>query len=289
MIIGPNQNIIDNVMRLSNRLKFNIILDIKNSIFRSLIQDMDFVNFIVSNDESSTNRICSLFNINGYIASDYISHSQKQSIFQGCHIKDMILILEPPMTLLKREDVILLADRLSDTKKIGIDSAIVDKWPSSIIDISTVSIGIKDRELNKDKRKPLVILSDGSQFAQKISMILHRKYADLKILQSFDDYDKSIDILNEYKVCLNIGLIIDSLFAMSAGCKVISSQSIRPDIETYKDIEHLLSLLDYHIENYDFKKQKTVAKKLIKESDYETFSKSFKNTISTYFMEPFIL
>lgn len=289
MITQPILNVIDTAFRVSKNLKYNILLNMQDCIFRSVLQNIEDINFMLV-DDSHINDICSVFNWNGVATSSYIGHSQQQYIYQNYHIKDMLIITEPPLKLLKKEDMMLLAERLHNCKKICIGQDIHSQWPLDLMKMSMIEPGVVDIDFNADqKRKELIILSDGSQSSQRISMYLYQKYKDVKIVNSYNDHIKLMETMNEYKVCLNLNTYLDSLFAVHAGCITISKDKSIDQVRTYDTVEDLLEGLDKYIKNFDIKQQQHDSEDISNKYSYDNFEKTLCKSIVEYIREPFIV
>jgi hypothetical protein len=231
-----------------------------------------------------------VFNCNGVATSSYIGHSQQQYVYQNYHIKDMLIITEPPLKLLKKEDMMLLAERLQNCKKICIGQDTYSQWPSDLIKMSMIEPGVIDLDFNADqKRKQLIILSDGSQSSQRISMFLYQKYKDVKIVTSYNDHIKLMETMNEYKVCLNLNTYLDSLFAVHAGCITISKDKSIDQVQTYDTVEDLLESIDKYIKIFDIKQQQEDSDSIKSKYSYDHFEKTLCKSIVEYIREPFVV
>lgn len=291
MTIQPPQNVIDCIYRLSKKLSHPLILNMQPSIFRSLLEETNGLSFVISdNQDLNINTICSQFNINGVISSDYIRHSQQKNIYHNYHIQDMVMIIDPPHSMLKKEDIMLLEERLRDSKKICIGSNIYNKWPKRFIETLPIEPGLIDEELNIDNnRKKLIILSDNSPASQRISAILYHKYQDVKVIGSYLDYDSLNKILNQYRVCLNLNASIDSIFALQSGCITISKEPYLNEVYKYNTLEDISKLIEKGIESFDIKRQKDTSLQITKNFPYSVFEQTLTQTIIDNLKEPFVI
>lgn len=289
MSIYPTQNIIDGVYRSSKNFRYNLSINLENSIFQTLLLDNKDINFIqVSDSIEYLNYIHSTININGHISSNYLDHFQNKRLYNTYHIKDFVLFLNSPLKILKKEDLILVRNRLYSTKKIFITQEIANQW-NVIQDGYTLDPGIKQINLTKDKRKDLIILGHNVKTTQKIYQILQNKYKDTHTIHSINGYDSIINTLTEYKACVNLGPSIDSLYAMAAGCVVVSKDAINNNVYTFNNTTDLAKVVQESINEYDIKKQIDYSYDLINKYDYSLFEKNIKKYIKSIIMEPFIL
>lgn len=289
MSVYPNHNIIDSVYRNCKKLKPSIIINAQNSIFAStLINHTTDYSFVAIKNSKEISKICNLFNINAYIASDYINHSQERDIYKQYHIKEILLLIDSPAALLKKEDLILLNDRLNDVNKIVVGNQIVSSW-SFLKEIGVIDPGIPEYTLRTEPRKSVIVISDDSIVSKRICKILFEHYPDIKILKIFNDYNESMNDLNSYKVCVNLNAPIDSLYGLYAGCHVISNKSLYGHETIYENIEHIPQLIKQKTETFDIQKQKDIHDSLEKQYDFQKFAANMSDLMNKYIQEPFYI
>lgn len=290
----PNHNVIDRIYRhCSKTMRSNIILNINNTIFKTALINScsDKFHFIVCNQnpKEELDNIYDLFNIDIYATADYIQHSQHRNICQQYHIKELLLFNDPPNPLLKREDLILLSDRLEDTNKIIIGSDNINSSWSFLSDSNHIPPGIPVHELNTETRNDICILHDGSGSAQKLLHVLIQQFPKSKIISKFDDYNDIMQTLNTHKVCINLNSCIDSLYALYAGCSVISSIRAYNHEQVYENIEHMIELISKTLLSFDIKQKIDIHNSLEKQYNNEIFTDNISNLISKYTREPFYI
>jgi|694.fasta_scaffold84788_3 hypothetical protein len=289
MSVYPNHNIIDSVYRNYKKLKPSVVINAQNSIFAStLINHTNDYSFVAIKNSKEMSNLCNLFNINAYITSDYLSHSQERDIYQQYHIKEILLLIDSPMVLLKKEDLILLRDRLNDVNKIVVGSQIASSW-DFLKEIGTIDPGIPKYSLNTEPRKSVIVISDSSNVSKRICKILYEHYPDMKICKTFDDYNESMNDLNSYKVCVNLNTPIDSLYGLYAGCHVISNKSLYDHETIYENIEHIPQLIKQKTETFDIQEQKDVHYSLEQKYDLQKFAANMSNLMYKYIKEPFYI
>jgi len=288
MSVYPNSNIIDGVYRQYKKLKPSVAINLQNNIFSSTLINNHDCSFVAIKNSKEISKIYSLFNINAYITSDYIGHSQQRDIHQQYHIKEILLLIDSPMSLLKKEDIILLIERLDDTRKIVVGSKLVPSW-EFLTDPATLEPGIPEYSLNTESRQPVIIISDDSNVSKRICKILFEKHPNIKILKTFDDYSKTMELLNSYKVCVNLSSPIDNLYALYAGCSVISNKSLYNYEATYESIEHISQLIKQKTEAFNIEAQKDIHYHLKEQYNFQEFSANIINLISKYIREPFYI
>lgn len=289
-MINPINNIIDNIYRATNNVQQNIILHIKDSLFGSILRQAASSNAIVAKNYNETIGILNLFNINGYITDNYIEYSQYRNHMIYSHIKDIVILTDFPMEFLKREDFILLSERMSQSRLVCFDSNIAEQWSdvmSGRFDI--IQPAVIDKQINIDSRKNLVVLSDNSKLAQKICSILYRYYQDMKIITKFDNYEQTFDELNNYKVCLNLNATLDSLPPLAAGCLTIGQKKLNEFVIPYNSIDDMQNIINQLIKSFDVKKQKDISSQIIERYRFDIFAKKTNKLINTHFKEAFVL
>ena len=191
---------------------------------------------------------------------------------------------------LKKEDFILLSERLSRVKLLCFGEDIAKQWPNNIVNSSyIIEPGILHKDINIEDRYPLIIMSDGSKSSQKICSILNSKYENIKIITSFDDYESVIEQLNKYKVCLNLNTSLDSIASLGCGCITIAKKSINKNILIYNSIEEITKIIDESIISFDIKKQKDISTHIMQKYKYDIFQEKFDQTIDMYLREAFTI
>ena len=288
MSVYPNHNIIDGVYRQYKKLKPSVAINAQNNIFSSTLINHQDCSFIVIKNLKEISNIYNLFNINAYITSDYISHSQQRDVHKQYHIKEILLLTDSPMSLLKKEDLILLVEKLDDTHKIVVGSKIAPSW-DFLTEPITIEPGIPEYSLNTESRQPAIIISDDSNVSKRICKMLFEQYPGIKILKTFDDYSKTMNTLNSYKVCVNLNSPIDNLYALYAGCSVISNKLLYNYESTYESIEHISQLIQQKTETFNIQEQKNIHYHLKQQYDFQEFSSNIINLISKYIKEPFYI
>ena len=288
MSVYPNHNVIDGIYRHYKKLKPSVAINFQNNIFSSTLINNQDCSFIAIKNLKEISKIYNLFNINAYITSDYISHSQQRDIHKQYHIKEILLLTDSPLSLLKKEDLILLVEKLDDTHKIVVGSKIVPSW-NFLTESTTLEPGIPEYSLNTESRQPAIIISDDSNTSKRICKILFEKYPNIKILKTFDDYSKTMEILNSYKVCVNLNSPIDNLYALYAGCSVVSNKSLYSYETAYESIEHISQLIKQKTETFNIQEQKDIHYHLKQQYDFQEFSANIINLISKYIKEPFYI
>lgn len=289
-MINPITNIIDNIYRNTTVIKKNIILHMRDSLIRSLMQKTNSYNPITVTDHNSTVAILNLLNINGHITDNYIEHHQYLNSLIYSHIKDIVMFNDFPVKALKREDFILLGERLNHSKLVCIGNEIAKSWPENISrKFSIIEPGVLAEDINTDRRDPLIVLSDNSKSAHKICSILNTKYKNIKIITAFEDYENILDQLNKYKVCLNLSSMLDSIVALAAGCVTIAQNQLNKDVIEYRSIEHVADQIESAIDSFDIKRQKDISLLTKEKYNYNIFQKKFNEIIDIHFKEAFII
>lgn len=289
MSIYPNNNIVNSIYKYCHNIPSNIILNTNNSILKTVLCSVDGCNFIAITDPKEIKRLYGLFNIDIYAATDYIQHSQNRDIHKQYHINELLLLVDPPTPLLKREDLILLSERLSDTIKIIIGSDTIHSSWSFLEHTHNIIPGIPKYKLNTEHRKNLCVLHDGSSSSQKLCQILSQKYPDLQTISVFDNYSSVMETLNAHKVCINLGTSANSLYALYAGCSVISSTQAYAHEQEYKNIEHMIELIFEELSDFDIGKKTDIHNSLEKQYNIKIFTDNILNLISKYTQEPFYI
>jgi hypothetical protein len=273
-------------------MRSNGILNINNSIFKTVINNNAINNLNLINSSKNIeelNNIYSLFNVHIYIATDYIQHSNARGIHKKYHIKELLLLTDTPEPLLKREDLMLLSERLGDAQKIIIGSESIRSSWSFIKNADYIIPGIPEYSLSTKNRDNICILYNNQSSSKKICDILFQKFPELKIISTFDNYNSLMEILNSYKVCVNLNSCIDSLYSLYAGCSVISDIKAYDYEQTYENVDHIIELISQELSNFKIKHKIDIHNNLMQKYNNETFINNISNLISKYIKEPFFI
>ena len=161
-------------------------------------------------------------------------------------------------------------------------------WPTKIRRQS-LEIGIPYHSINTGKRKNLLVLTNESETHAKIVDIFRNNHKDLCVINKFENYEQIIETLNQYKVCINLNSMLDSIFGLSAGCSVIAKDSYYKGITGYSSISSIIPLIANQLQTFDIGQNKKIAKNLLSEYPHNTFTKQFTNSIVSNLMETFFI
>lgn len=224
------------------------------------------------------------------IINDPLDMAQNINAYNNLYANKILFFHENPPSGLKKEDLFLLRHTLSKFSCYSFCNN-YESWSNP--KMRYMSYGIKYQDNNINKNKNIIMLSyNNNKQTKLIYDNLKNIYHDTYLLEI--DYSKSYDnilqIISEYKICIDLASYYNVLCAASVGCYGITSKKSHSDEFIYqitdyqqmlaiiKDILHMPATNINNIQEY------------IKHTyPYEPFIENIKNIITDYSMKAVIL
>jgi len=284
-------NIIETTIRNSNKSSMNILYsDTISSITPLLLMESKLLNFIKTSNISEE-----ILNIgySAYFTNDYLETNRQHKVISNMmHVHSVIPFLDLPLGLLKKEDLIILRQNLSHSKKICFNKLIYNVWKEHL-DITQIKPGIPEFEFNdsKDRKSIIVISESNKKQARSLCSQIREIAQDAGLLVDLASLSiKNImTMLGQYKVAIILDNSLYSLLAMASGCSVISSIPFYDETVTYNTSDELNKAISETFNGFDIVKNKEIRAKTIEEYNFEIFDKELYKLIIDLTKEPFIL
>jgi len=228
-----------------------------------------------------------------YFTNDYLETNRQHKVISNMmHVHSVIPFLDLPLGLLKKEDLIILRQNLSHSKKICFNKLIYNVWKEHL-DITQIKPGIPEFEFNdsKDRKSIIVISESNKKQARSLCSQIREIAQDAGLLVDLASLSiKNImTMLGQYKVAIILDNSLYSLLAMASGCSVISSIPFYDETVTYNTSDELNKAISETFNGFDIVKNKEIRAKTIEEYNFEIFDKELYKLIIDLTKEPFIL
>lgn len=284
-------NIIETTIRNSNKTSMNILYrDTSSSITPLLLMESKRLNFIKTSGISE--EILDI-GYSAYFTNDYLeTNRQHKAISNMMHVHSVIPFLDLPLGLLKKEDLIILRQNLSHSKKICFNKLIYDVWKEHL-DITQIKPGIPEFDFNDSKdRKSIIVISESNRKqARSLCSQIREIAKDTGLLVDLASLSiKNImTMLGQYKIAIILDNSLYALLAMASGCSVISTTPFYDETVTYNNSDELNRAISEAFNGFDIIKNKEISVKTIEEHNFEIFDKQLDKLIIDLTKEPFIL
>ena len=214
--------------------------------------------------------------------NDPIDMVHKDKYFSSIINNKVIFFHDDKILRMKKEDLFLFREQIAKYIKFTFDPKIC----SIITDAVPIQYGFKSNNtISKNRDKSIIFLGN----EQNIDMIAYNHikqiYNDIDFINIEKVITKDIsNILNNYKVCISMSSMYNSLLAAANGCFVISSIEDNKDILYYQKVnsfEEILQKLSLILNNYNHEYHKQISDSILQKYDYSVFVKNITNIVKT--------
>ena len=284
-------NVIETVIRSSKQQKLNILYnDTSSSPIPGFLCKSDNLNFIKVNKIKP--EILDI-GFSAYFCDDYLEIDKgHSSIINIMHVKNIIPFADLPFRALKKEDFLILNQKLSSSKKICFNDLVYRIW-SQYFEIDQIKPGVPDFQLNdsKDRKSIIVISNSNKKQAKTIHEQISKVIDDVGLISSFNkiSLEEAMIVLNQYKVAIVLDNSISCFMAMSAGCGVVCPIPFYEEVLTYKNSKELNESISLADQLFDSGKTLLLAKKMKEDNSFKNFDRELYNCIINITKEPFLL
>jgi hypothetical protein len=284
-------NIIETTVRNSNKSKMNMLYnDMVGSVCPLLLMESKYLNFIRTSNISE--EILDI-GYSSYFTNDYLETNKKHKLITNMmHVHGAVTFLDPPLRLLKKEDLIILGKSLRDSKNLCFNQNIYNIWKEHI-NINKLDPGIPEFEFNDTKdRKSIIIISEiNRKQAKSLSSQIRGIAKDAGLLVDLSGLSvrNVLNILGQYKIALVLDNSLSALLSLASGCSVISPFPFYDEIITYSNSDELNIALAEALNLFDNGQSKDISSKIIEQHNFENFDKELYRLIIDLTKEPFIL
>lgn len=203
--------------------RINILYSPSSMLFDNIINDIEDINLFFDGDEVSD------YYYDCYFSNNFLAHTNNtKKLSNQAHLKDIIAFHQPPPRGFKKEDLILLQNNTKHIRKIFFGEDIIQSWGYPKDDKTTVmNYGIPVTEPSATRNKNVLIFNlENNPQIDTLHRTISSNIPDTDIIKTISPSKISINnlgkFLSEYKVCIDLGNAINTIFAMSCGVECIS-------------------------------------------------------------------
>lgn len=239
-----------NILEKFTNPNYNIIYYPQNNLFDhliGLIDDYNIMVFSASSDHCNIKNLTdlpsdrvNLYNYNLCISNSIIEYTKNN--LKGFHLNSIICTHSQKPLYIKKEDVLLIGQRIAKEIKVFFSKAIIDSWKLNN-NTYYIKYGIPDNftylKPHNERKDILIINSHNPVLTEKLKSALQEKNLSCDCMDIYNLELKNInELFNEYKICidLNTDNIINVLCSIAAGCIGITPNN---ESSEYKDLQGL--------------------------------------------------
>lgn len=282
----PVSNIVNSLIYPESK---NILYDKHNSAFDLIIKSLDIAIVDISHAHSDM-----WYNV--LISNTPIEFTTGNiNVARSSHINSILFFHDAIPRQLKREDVLILHQQISNCTKICTDNQLLASWLPQDDKWQTVEYGIPYIDaVVEEKTIDFVVLNfnNNKNISDVYSKLKTAVSSNSLILNELpESLEELYDILDKTKICIDFDKRINSLVAASRGCFSIISYENNL-IDYYETINHLSSLddtLSNCLYQIDENKIQSQINKIKQRFPFETFAKNIEDTIISKSQEVFLL
>jgi hypothetical protein len=287
VIYYPQNNIIDHCISAIDKHKYYIFGS--NNIHYELDNMIDLPNHHLS-----------LYNYNLCITNRLLNYTSNPTIKQF-HLNTIILTHSHKPQNVKKEDLVLMSQRLKKETKIFFSESAKNSWRLDNSIVLKYGVPRAFQYVNSTtKRKDVLILNcDNSPYAQQIQATLIEKNYSCDIMSSFRIPIEVINsTMNNYKVCVDLAEhnVLNLLCGIASGCAGISIKSPITSEEYLNingltfinNIEEIFPALAQILDIND-EERKNNSEAILNQFDFNNFSTIMSNIIQKANREAFTL
>lgn len=225
-------NIINRVLDKNIR----ILYEDHNSLFDKIFNSLDY--YIVN----KTNRLSGSFYYDMQIINNYFQYlNNRNNFIYENQFSDIVLFHENPHNSFKKEDKLILANNLRTTEKVMLLNSFNQAW--NLPNSSLVQYGIPTQEKILDyssRPKDVLVLNlkNNNQIANLYQHI-KGKFEKTDTINSFakESLEEAQEILQNYKIVIDVDTPVNCLCATACGCTTITNQSFDNRLESTVAVE----------------------------------------------------
>lgn len=288
--------------------EINIIYEPSYSLFDhilcSCMEDINY--YLFSNNQYSLFQNCyslpashaDLYSYDIYISNEIINLiNSKNTITQIFHVTDLIFQHKYKPPQIKKEDLLLIHQKIKNKSKIFFDQNVVSSWGFENAQIVPYGIPLDVFTNNVNDRNPsILILSHNNMASQQIHNHFLPRNIKCETINNFNELNIQ-DInnkFNEYKIVLDLqNHTINQLCALACGCDVLTLSNqpeSLPLISSHTSINHLVAYCDTILDKKDKAEHYEETQKYLDNNfNYEKFKASISEVMEFNKRKAFIL
>jgi hypothetical protein len=279
------------VSNISQSKNLNILYVKSNTFFDVLLGQID--NICLTELSKVEENVLYSFSYDFFISNNPIEYSDLLPTIKSFHLKDIVLFHSLPDSSIKKEDKFLIRQTFKNSRTISIKDNIKNSWeiPNSIV----VKYGIPKLDnlnISLQNKKSVVLLN--LEKSRSIDMLYHhiKNYIpDVDMIKDISSYslEELYNILNQYKVCIDIKSEINCLISIYCGCKTISSANMSESgALVLSDYNNIIEILNKEIGSYSLEESLQNQKTILEKYNFEVFNNSFLSIFNDLIKESFV-
>lgn len=282
----PVSNIVNSLIFPQSK---NVLYDSHHSVFDLIMKSLEIAIVDINYAHSDM-----WYNV--LVSNNPIEFTTRHiNVSKSSHINSVIFFHDTIPKQLKREDILILHQQISNCIKICTDSTLLSSWLPQDDKWKTVNYGIPYIDpISKEKTIDFIVLNfnNNQNIINVYDKLKNSVSTNSLILNQLpEDLEQLYDILDKTKVCIDFEKRINSLIAASRGCFNITSYDNNL-IEYYETIDNL-SIIDniltnclHQIDQNKIQKQIDIIKEKFQ---FEIFAKNIEDIIISTSQEVFLL
>ena len=238
--------ILNNAHGLINH-QINILYYRSNQLFDNIFYDMEEINLFIHNDTVHS------YYYDFYFANNFLLHTNEIKQFTNdSHLKDIVAFHSGPPPGFKKEDISILFNNLKNSYKVFFGKNIASLWrqeeneKTSIIEYGIPNISFEGSNRNKNV---LILNLEKNQQIDLLHKTLASNVPGVDIVNEINNVSvfDIVNFISSYKIFIDFGSRINSIFAMSCGTECIGPTDTELDnplmiqITNYNDIVNLVN------------------------------------------------
>jgi len=263
--------------------RINLLYSPGSMLFDNIFNDVDNINLFFDGDEVSD------YYYDCYFSNNFLDHTNNtKKLSDKAHLKDIIAFHYPPPPSFKKEDVVLLQNNTKHIHKIFFGEHIMQSWRYPQDNKTTIinyGIPVTEWSATRDKNVLIFNLENNPQI-DTLHKTISSNIPNTDIIKAISPSNISINnlgqFLSQYKVCIDLGNTVNTLFAMSCGVECVSpitNDKDNPLMHNISDFNSILYTLTNILSKNTSEQTRHEGSELIySKYDYNTF----KNNMVEY-------
>jgi hypothetical protein len=156
-----------------------------------------------------------------------VNNPELQQKIRNEQLKSLLMIHTAPNPTIKKEDVFIFKQNISNINKIIFEDSVAKRWGFSSDDGHVMNYGIPKIELPKEKNIPVLILNfDNNPQIDNLYKHIQAHIPNCAIIKNTNNqnyWDDIISIISDSRIVIDITQKFNILFALGCGCQTIST------------------------------------------------------------------
>jgi hypothetical protein len=194
-----------------------------------------------------------------FIGNNLMDHSKDINNLKTYHLIDAVFCHEPLPEYFKKEDRFLLFDLLKNSKFIATNDKAEEYLKNIGQQTETISYGIPEIPLNKEPRKPILVLNfKNNNQTTNLYNYIKQHIGECDIINSNHPATTIYEILfklNRYAIVIDLDSHINNLCSVLSGCISITNLKTNyPNTINVQSFNDIISTVKRELESYNLDK-----------------------------------